>query len=200
MKNSWKRCLCLIMVTAIVIVAGCADPEDPQIESGGTETVGVDPGDVSSPSADAERYITLDWDISGTWIKTDGTILGETESLSVTAKLPEEFKNYSEVLIEVDFGWPDSFGYQNEGNVIYTGNANTADKHGGIALYHGSGWLNNSEKNDYTSFSFTICPEKCFLVIHIGNVPEYLVASTDPNAEPQEIMSFYQEYVAVLTE
>ena len=96
--------------------------------------------------------------------------------------------------MELDFQWPESFGYQNEGKQTYSGGASMTDRHDfQHAIYHGAGWLRDPKHNEVTSLSFTICPESNFVVVEVGG--RYLVASTDPNADPAEIFAIYDTYV-----
>ena len=99
---------------------------------------------------------------------------------------------YDTVEMELDFRWPTALEYQNQGVQTYSGGASLADKHNNEHIYYGAGWIEGFET---LSLGFTICPELEYVILHIGD--HYLVASTQPNLDSEEIMEFYKAYVAV---
>ena len=140
---------------------------------------------------------TIDWDLYGVWVAADGGVQNEQEGvdLSLTGMLPSEYELYSTVEMKLNFIWPDSFTYLNEGTQAYTGGAGIANKHENQAIYHGGKYVSSTAADKSGFLSYTICPEEGFIVIHLDN--RYLVASTDPNADPAEIFAFYKEYVHI---
>ena len=144
-----------------------------------------------------ESVNTIDWNLHGVWITADGVVQNEQDGVnfSLSGTLPTEYDLYSTVEMKLNFIWPDGFTYPNEGPQVYTGGANSANKHENQSIYHGGKYVYSPEVNEPIFLSYTICPEEGFIVIHVNN--KYLVASTDPNADPAEFFAFYKEYVYV---
>lgn len=136
----------------------------------------------------------ISWLLHGTWVSKNGTVQSKAEKVEIwiSGIVPTEYEPQARVEGTLDFAWPESMGYQYEGEQTYALGAAFADKHDNQRIYHGSGWLHDRSA---VGFSFTICLEAEFLVLHIGD--RYLVAAKDPNADPLEIFGFYKSYVRV---
>lgn len=139
----------------------------------------------------------IDWDLYGVWVAADGDVQNEQVGVDFSLKgiLPSEYELYSTVEMKLNFIWPDSFTYPNEGTQAYTGSAGIANKHENQPIYHGGKYVYSTEADKSHFLSYTICPEEGFIVIDMDN--RYLVASTDPNADPAAIFAFYKEYVHI---
>ena len=163
---------CLLIAVMIFALVGCVSPQD-------TEN------------------IPIDWNLQGVWVSSDGTLQTGQEGVdfSVSGTLTTKFEPYSTVEMEMDFSWPGCSVMQDDNKSTYSGHAQLADKHDNQRLYLIGAWLYDPAKHDTTSISFTICPEEGFVVVKLGQ--DYLVASTDPEADPAEIFAFYKEYVHV---
>ena len=140
---------------------------------------------------------TIDWDLHGVWVTADGVVQDEQESVnfSLSGALPAEYELYSTVEMKLNFIWPDSFIYANEGMKAYTGGAGIANEHENQPIYHGGKYVLTPDASESIFLSFTVCPEEGFIVIQVDN--KYLVASTNPNADPAAIFAFYKEYVHI---
>ena len=165
----FRKGLCLLLFAVILLCAsGCMEPQN----------------------LDA-----IDWNLHGTWVNSDGTVQSGQESVkfALQGNIPTEFEPYSVVDMELNFIWPEGFIYPNLGMQTYTGGANPAEKHENQSIYHGGQYVYSPDRPGAVFLSYTICPEEGFVVLHIEE--RYLVASVDPDADPQEIFAFYQEYV-----
>lgn len=140
---------------------------------------------------------TIDWDLHGVWVTADGVVHDGQEGVdfSLSGALPAEYELYSTVEMKLNFIWPDSFIYANEGMKAYTGGAGIANEHENQPIYHGGQYVLTPDASESIFLSFTVCPEEGFIVIQVDN--KYLVATTDPNADPAEIFAFYKEYVHI---
>ncbi len=140
---------------------------------------------------------TIDWDLHGVWVAADGDVQNEQVGVDFSLKgiLPSEYELYSTVEMKLNFIWPDSFIYANEGMKAYTGGAGIANEHENQPIYHGGQYVLTPDASESIFLSFTVCPEEGFIVIDMDN--KYLVATTDPNADPAEIFAFYKEYVHI---
>lgn len=139
----------------------------------------------------------IDWNLRGVWVNSDGTVQTNRshQDISVSGTLPSEFKNRDQVEMDLAFTWPNGIVQQNDDQKKYIGHAQYADKHKNQAFYLVSTWLYYTDRNDFTSISFLICPDERFVVAHLDD--DYLVASTNTNADPAEIFAFYKTYVHV---
>ena len=179
-----KMLLYLLVAAMVFSLIGCADPQ------------GTKPS-IITPAAPDLFDGNIDWNLHGIWMTADGIVQdGKTGvDFSVSGTLLTEFEPYSTVELALNFTWPDCSIMQDDNKSTYTGHAQLADKHDNQRLYHIAAWLYDPAKNDSTSISFTICPEEGFVVVNKGQY--YLVASTNPEADPAEIFAFYKEYVHV---
>lgn len=184
MKILTKMLLYLLIVAMLFSLIGCADPQATKPSTATPATSGLFDGNI-------------DLNLHGVWVTADGTVQNEQDGVdfSICGTLPTEYDLYSNVEMKLNFIWPDNFTYPNEGTQTYAGGANPADKHENQSIYHGGKYVYSPELHDSIFLSYTICPEEGFAVIHVGD--RYLVASTDPSADPVEIFAFYQEYVHV---
>lgn len=139
----------------------------------------------------------IDWTLQGVWVDTNGTVQENRAGLdiSVSGDLPTEFENRGQVDLKLNFTWPGCTISPDTGSKSFVGFAQFADKHNNQAFYHVPTWLYYLEENDFTSVSFFLCPEEGFLVAKVRD--DYLVASTDENADTEEIFAFYKAYVYV---
>lgn len=132
----------------------------------------------------------IDLNFHGTWI-----VDGEAQNkLSFTLKgtLPTDFEHQSVVNMELDFIWPESTGYSNDGMQTYTGHAEYAT-HNGQPIYHGGGIIYTASQDNTFLMSYTLFPAEEYIVLRIGH--RHLVASADPDADPAAILELYKQYV-----
>ena len=124
---------------------------------------------------------------------TENGQTGDSINFSLNGTLPVDYELHKNAEMELNFIWPEALGYRNEGRRSCIGLVDVADRHNGQVLYLGVDWIYDPQINELHSFTFMICPKDGFVVIHIEN--KFLIASTDPNSEPSEILAFYKEYV-----
>ena len=169
MKTCFRMTYCLVLLVLLFSLAGCGDAHS----------------------------TTIDWDIHGVWVDTDGVPLENLAGvdLTVSGSLPTKFENRSQVNLKLNFTWPGCTINPDTGSKSFSGFAQFADKHNNQAFYHIPTWLYYLEENDVTGVTFFLCPEEGFLVAKVRE--DYLVASTDPNADTAEIFTFYKAYVHV---
>ena len=132
----------------------------------------------------------IDLHFHGVWVAD-----GETQNkLSFTLKgvLPTDFEHQSVVNMELDFIWPESAGYSNDGMQTYAGHAEHAT-HNGQPIYHGGGIIYTASQDNTHLMSYTLFPAEEYIVLRIGH--RYLVAATDPDADPAAILELYRQYV-----
>lgn len=121
----------------------------------------------------------------------DGEIQSEL-SFSLQGMLPTEFEHQYTVEMNLNFIWPESSRYRNDGMQTYTGGAEYAT-HNCQPIYHGGGILYSNNQNSSHIMRYTIFPAEEYIVLKIDD--QYLVAATDPDAAPAAILDLYKQYV-----
>lgn len=164
MIRIFRRIICIVFVLAMAFTFyGCAD----------------------------EKFDgSIDFTFYGVWI-----LDGETQSemtFSLQGMLPAKFEHQSTVEMDLNFIWPESSGYLNEGMQTYTGGAEYA-MHNDQPIYHGGGIVYGDSQNSSHIMSYTIFPAEEYIVLKIDG--RYLVAATDPDADPAAILDLYKQYV-----
>lgn len=151
MKSVTKILCCLLIAAAVFSLGGCKDPQAQDT--------------TATTTAPLETDVKIDWLLHGTWVTGSGEVQKkEGIDLSVSGKVPLEYEPQGVVELEMDFVWPETSGFRNEGKMNYSGSGDIADAHNGQAIYHGGGWLYEPATNKSTSLSFTLCPDEGFMV------------------------------------
>lgn len=144
------------------------------------------------------QKVTIDWDLHGTWVDANGAVIEwkGTSDFSLSGTLPLEYEPMSTVKGELELIFGDGvISVNNNGAcAIY---ADLATQHDNHHLYHITGYFPYPTQHEREALSFTVCIEKEIVVLHYNGDNLYLVASTDPNADPAEIFAFYDTYVHV---
>ena len=169
MKTCFRLTCCMVLLALLVPFAGC----------------------------DESHSTTIDWNVHGMWVNTDGNVQENRTGvdISVSGSLPTKFENRGQVKLKLDFTWPGCTISPDTGSKSFAGFAQFAGKHNNQVFYHVPTWLYYLEENDFTGVTFFLCPEEGFLVAKVRD--EYLVASTEENADTEEIFAFYKAYVYV---
>ena len=160
-----KRALCVWLLLAMVFIFPGCSPE---------------PKDKS-----------IDFTFYGVWME-EGQVQDEL-SFSLQGILPLEFEHQSSVDVELNFIWPESSGYRNEGMQIYTGGGAEYSADNGQPIYHGGGIIYNPSQAKSHIMVYTLFLAEEYMVISVDS--RYLLASTDPDADPAAIFEQYQQYV-----
>lgn len=141
---------------------------------------------------------TIDWKLHGVWVDATGAVQGQsgTVDFSLSGALPLEYKPMSTVKGELELIFGDGvISVNNNGAcAIY---ADLATQHDNQHIYHITGYFRYPTQHEPEAISFTVCIEKEIVVLHYNGDDLYLVASTDPDADPAEIFAFYDAYVHV---
>lgn len=146
-------------------------------------------------SADLED---IHWQLYGVWVDDKGTVQEAkgTAELSFTASLPTQYEPQSIIKGSAEFTLPDGITWVSDSD-IYSIYANLATEHDNQHIYHISGYVEYAPASP-ESVAFTVSLEDEFVIMSLKNGENlYLVASTDPNADPAEIFAFYDTYVHV---
>ena len=147
------------------------------------------PGCTPEPTEPKEK--SVDFTFYGVWME-EGQLQDEF-SFSLQGILPLEFEHQSSVDLELNFIWPESSGYRNEGMQIYIGGGAEYAADNAQPIYHGAGFIYNPGQAKSYIMTYTLFLAEEYMVIGVGS--RYLLASTDPNADPTAIFERYQQYV-----
>ena len=160
------RC-CLLVAALLVLLAGCGKKEQ-----------------------------ELNWNLTGTWITVDGEI-GEAVPFSIEGKLVTEGIEIGKPQI-VDFRiqWSEDFPYQNGKYEPYAAYPFSEQNDTDFLWFWCSGFAYDPKKNTPVVAVFTLSLEKGYSVMTWPyDDSRYLVASTDPETNPQEILNWYFSHV-----
>lgn len=137
----------------------------------------------------------IDWELYGAWISENGQV-GEPVSFSISGKIPAEDAPEREPLeTEFSITWPEDFPYMDNENSLFSANSCADTENSAIRRIMCYGFSYVSTSNQSVSEAFALCPEKEWVIFSWGNQEGvYLVASTDPNTDPAEILEFYNDW------
>lgn len=142
--------------------------------------------------SDTSVRTNLYFDLYGTWISEDGEILG-TMPFYINGKLPEEYADGSTVDLELNFIWPKSFAYRNEGTLTCTGSVNIFEDHHGHPNFHGTGTLFDSETNRQIPFAFNIFPMDSTVIIYMNG--QYLIGIPREMSQMDAMLNYYKAFI-----
>lgn len=134
----------------------------------------------------------LYFDLFGTWITDTGEIMG-TMPFYITGKLPESYEDGSTMEIELNFIWPDSFGYRNEGAMTCTVTVNVFEEHHGHPNFHGTGTLYDVETNEQVPFAYNIFPMDSTVIIYVNG--QYLIGISREMSQMDSMLNYYKAFI-----
>lgn len=132
------------------------------------------------------------FDLYGTWLSEDCEVLGEMD-FYVTGTLPEKYKDGDEVEMELNFIWPESSGYRNEGKITYTGRVDVFEDHHNHPNFHGMGTLYNSQTGEQISFVYNIFPYDFTVIMYLNG--QYLIGNLRQTTQARSQLNYYKEFI-----
>ncbi len=137
-----------------------------------------------------EKTQKIDWSMTGTMVSSSGEVLRSC-NLSISGDLTLG-KNGKDQL-DLDIRFPKLFEYWYDGPTTYTSQSRKYFITPYPVFPH---YAYNRDTDDHTTFSvFAVCPEKEYMIFRWEDgKDQYLVASTDPNVPPQEILSYFETF------
>ena len=132
------------------------------------------------------------FDMHGAWISENGGILGEMP-FYVAGKLPDVYEDGDTVEMELNFIWPESSGYRNEGAMTYTATVNIFAEHHGYPNFHGTGTLYDSDTNEPVSFVYNIFPEDLTVIIYVNG--QYLINYSRGTTQIEARLNYFKEFI-----
>jgi len=138
----------------------------------------------------------IDYQMYGVYVETDGTV-GSSVDFSIKGRAFANIEKYR--FLELEFQMPTSFPYSLRGSTCHPwGYENSFSDIGAgyFSYWVTTGYAYNKYTNDTVIKYFALCPEREYFIFHTNDDPtRYLVASTDPNTTPQEILGYFQDYI-----
>lgn len=133
----------------------------------------------------------VDWDLQGALITENGEVK-KYVSFSIYGTLPQEYEVGEAVQSDLEIIWPDDFKIANEGQQTYFG---YADDWNGSPLFCYAGYCINAQQQSSCKQQIYICPQEQFVIFEWGNnQDDYLIASTDPNADLAALFAEFREF------
>ncbi len=178
LKGKLTARLCSVVVFLLVCglffpLAGCDNTPEPQ-----------------TTAAEGTNTRTLNWQLYGTWISADGTTHEPAAgSITGTAQLGET----GEDRMELSITFTEGCNYMYTNPITYISQSRKYLKVPYCVSPH---YAYNKTKNDSVFSYIGISIDKEFVIFHWQDKDNlYLVASTDPDADPKDILSYFSVYV-----
>lgn len=136
----------------------------------------------------------ISWDLYGVWVTQDGAS-GEKTQLSLQGSYPLADVSAEPVEVDFDIVWPDSFRFVNGRGGFSIGYSVSIGTDGSLPALWCCGTAYDSALNKPCGVTALICPSEQFIVLEcLDDRGSYFVASTNPDADPAEIMELCKEF------
>lgn len=135
----------------------------------------------------------IEWNLYGTWF-SEGVAASEEMEIFISGVFPAELGPDSGAqVVELSLCLPDSLPYKSEHTSYSVHTFTTGDNSETVVLWI-NGFSYRADTGVAVRISFFVCPEKeCAVFQWSDNKNAYLVASTDPDADPAEIMELFKD-------
>lgn len=141
---------------------------------------------------DGENIKDIYFDLYGTWLTEDCQKL-EDMPFYLTGTLPTEYESGDTVEMELNFIWPVSSGFRNEGMMTYAGTVDVQEKHHGNPNFHGNGTLYDTNTNESVIFYYNIFPYDASVVIYMNG--QYLMCNLRYTSQTDSQLNYYKEFI-----
>lgn len=133
----------------------------------------------------------VNWQMQGCLVTSDGTV-SKTLPVSVTGKISSNRNGDTD--LKLSFGLPEDFQFSilQEEFVCYS---NTVEL---LSYYAFSGYGDNKDTEQYMDSSAQIAldaDQECIVIAWSDAPGQYLVASTNPNTDPQQVLDHFQLFL-----
>ena len=140
-----------------------------------------------------DKLQKIDWTMTGTIVSGSGEVISPC-NLSLSGQLALG-KNRQDQL-NLDIRFPKPFAYWYESSAVYTSQSRKYFNTPYPVFTHYAYNRDADKPAEEPVFSvFAVCPEREYVIFHWEDgKDQYLVASTDPNVPPQEILSYFEAF------
>lgn len=138
------------------------------------------------------RDAQLNWDIQGTWITADGQVL-ETLAFSLSGEIEKHSKERD--ILRLNIRLPEDFDYViPEEPTIFYSNAEVVES---VSYYIcGGAYCLERTSGDMTLVELALSEKQEFMILYFSETPgTFLVASTNHNVKPEEILAYFDFFV-----
>ena len=146
---------------------------------------------LSIPLCGCTQKENLDWDMNAFLVSADGEI---ENTFALNLEGPIVCKN-DQTTLEFQIQFPSEFGYE----YVFPDNGKYAPQSllpARPEYYVWIGFIFNYNKSNYTFAYCALSTEKQFLIMNLSDDPDHFtVASTEPDAEPSQILSYFQDFI-----
>ena len=137
-----------------------------------------------------DKLQKIDWTMTGAMVSGNGEVLRSC-NLSITGDVT--LGKNGEDQLDLNIRFPKLFEYWYDGPAVYTSQSR---RYFNTPYPVCSSYAYNRDTNDPDYSVFALCPEKEYVIFNWDDgKDQYLVASTDPNVSPQEILSYFATYM-----
>ena len=172
MKYFGKSIAHILLIAMLLGLCGC----------GSSQTKETTPAPVFP-----EMHKEISYDLYGTWITADGE-LQESVDFHISGQVDMDASGEDTMTLDISF--PDTFTYSYLAKKEF---ASQSRKYFGLSYCVSTGfsWRRGS---DIPVISYlALCPEKEYVLFYWDERPgRYLVASTDPDTAPEQIISYFE--------
>lgn len=129
----------------------------------------------------------VNWNMYGTLITTDGEI-GDTVEFTVKGKVKDYKDEADRIMLDIDF--PDTFRYS---EYSYAANSiSRSDQLMDIPYFLWEGY-----SKTFMDSRYGLSLDEEYMIFQWKDEPYLLVASTDPDADPQEIYEYFHPFAVI---
>lgn len=170
--KSLRILLCFVLICAVIIgISGCTQEEIPD---------------------DTPKKKHIDWSVYGTWVTNDG-VAEKSFSYTLSATFPAKFVNGKITVIDFDIVWPESFPYRISQPQAFAVAAFSSFADDQQTFIKCDSTVYKAANNHSYTLCLIICPEIESVLMTFGDNSDcYFVGSTDPEADPNEILKHFK--------
>ena len=176
-------CIYTDVLASNAFIVGTTDPQvDPNALIQSYKYHFVDPT--------TERDQKIDWSMTGAMVSGSGEVLRACNlSISGDVTLGKDGKDQ----LDLNIRFPKLFEYWYDGPAVYTSQSR---RYFSTPYPVCPSYAYNRDTNAPDFSVFALCPDKEYAIFTWDDGrDQYLVASTDPNVTPQEILSYFETYI-----
>lgn len=146
---------------------------------------------VYDPAAEtfSEMHEVIDWSLHGAWITAAGEVQKAVD-FRISGQVDMEASGEDSMTLDISF--PDTFPYSYTEKTEFVSQSR---KYLGLSYCVSSAFSFRRYSGDPVSSHFVLCPEKEYVLFYWEAQPDrFLVASTDPDTNPQEILTYFDAF------
>lgn len=174
MKHFGKSVTYILLIAMLLGLCGC----------------GSDQTGETTPATDfPEMHEEISYDLYGAWITAAGEVQKAVD-FRISGQVDMEASGEDSMTLDISF--PDTFPYSYTEKTEFVSQSR---KYLGLPYCVSSAFSFRRYSGDPVSSHFVLCPEKEYVLFYWEAQPDrFLVASTDPDTNPQEILTYFDAF------